>query len=438
MPGASTSGFDFTVVTDTRLPLAEEEWRWLGRWLAECLGRSVRVLRCSDPRAAGMVDGQPVAYHGTREFLAGVPAHAAKDGIEAVGGCGDWLSLAVRRLRGDEEPPEIPAAAAIDRGLRALATRLDAHGDGQGRTARWPDGHRCAVVLTHDVDAVDRWTPAHVRHLARHLGERWPREGIRSLARLPWAVARGMMPERIAGRRLVQCVALEKERDVHATYLFFSPEARYRTAYDGWYTPATVVDQTMTVGALWRDLVRDGFDIGLHLSIGAHDDAAAGGAEWAALRALIPEAETYRSHHLKHRAGVTERFAAAAGAGVELNIVATGFRRSSGLPFVFVDDGAPLYRVPTVIVDNQLEVHGARTDVQQHAWEQWRAILEETARNESLAVVLIHPENPGANAMVARVIDWARSAHAWMPTIRELMRHWHGRRRSSGVESLGC
>lgn len=341
-------------------------------------------------------------------------------------GPADWIGLARRWLRHDEAPAVAPGAAIIDRGLHDLGTRLDRGFTGLARTPRWPAGHPCAVALTHDVDAVDRWTRGHVWHLARHLPERWPREGLRSVARLPWAALRGLWEDVPVARRLEDCVAIEARASVRATYLFFSPERRYRRAFDAWYTPNTTIGRGRRLADLWRELLEMDFELGLHLSIGAHDDATAIAREWSAMKAIVPALMTCRSHYLKRKPGVTEGALATLGGRAELNLVTTGFARGSGLPFVFVDDGEPLYRVPTVLVDTALE---ATTDggTRSRIWDGWRAVLDETRRNGSLAVALVHPENPGANEMVSRIIDWARAENAWMPTIAALIEHWRQR-----------
>ncbi len=427
MPEGSTSGSELSLIAEKQSALTESDWQWLARWLAEVLGVSIRIIISRDPRVAGIGAAQPALYYGGREFLRRAGGGLSDGVIGVANDADDWLVRACRWLHRDEDRGDVSRSAILDREIRDLGIQLDRRFSALSRAPYWPARHPCAVVLTHDVDAVDRWSRAHVWHLARHIPERFPREGLRTVARLPWAAVRGVWDMSHLDRRLEHCIAIEKQAAVRATYFFFSPETRYRSAFDAWYTSETVIGGRRTVRTLWEDLVLHDFEVGLHLSIGAHDDPTAITAEWNAMQTSVPTLTTCRSHYLKRKRDVTETALAALGARVELNLVATGFSRGSGLPFVFVEGERVLYRVPTVLVDAELEAEGAEGAVQQRTWDVWQSVLDETRRNGSLAVVLLHPENPGANEMVERVIAWGKARDAWMPTATELIDHWEAR-----------
>ena len=426
MPEGSTSGSDVCLIAEEHPQLSDPDWTWLARWLAEALGISVRVVLSRGIPGISTDERQPVVCYGDAQFVRLTTA-TRPDAIGLARSPDDWLALAVRWLHREEAPRDHSPAAVVDRGVRALGGELDRRVPALSRAPYWPGDHSCAVVLTHDVDAVERWSRAHVLHLARHVPERFPKEGVRSVLRLPWAAMRGLWEPSDLGRRLQECVAIEQQAAVRSTYFFFSPETRYRRALDGWYTPETPIGNGRTVGSLWKDLMADDFEIGLHLSIGAHDDPAEIAAEWNLLRASVPTLATYRSHYLKRKRDVTEAALQTLGARVELNVVGTGFSRGSGLPFVFLDGEPALYRLPTVLGDAELQTHGGDPALQERLWEIWRGVLDETSRNRSIAVLLLHPENPGANDMLRRVISWAQGERAWMPTVSELMEHWHAR-----------
>src|SRR5206468_1313802 len=97
-----------------------------------------------------------------------------------------------------------------------------------------------------------------------------------------------------------------------------SDETRYRSAFDGWYTLETPINGGRTVKDLLRYLITNGSEIGLHLSIGAHQNPQAIAAEWNSLSRCAPTMTTCRSHSLKHRRGVTDVALAAVGARAEL------------------------------------------------------------------------------------------------------------------------
>jgi hypothetical protein len=401
---------------------------WLERWLGGALGMSVRTNGFA-------ARGLDLAV-GDRAFVA---AHRERHGARVLaleGAAADWLVTAWRSLR---QPARhaggaAPEQAAIDRGVAALGARVDEIVI-DGRVPRWPAPYTWALALTHDVDAVDRWTPAHVAHLARHLPERWPDEGVRAVARLPWAALRRWWERPPLGRWLADCVAVERRHGVRATYLFFAPLARHRRARDGWYGPATAIGTGVRVADLWRTLADDGFEIGLHLSIGAHDDEGRIADEWRSLRQAAPALGTYRSHHLAERAGVTLPALARLGARVDLNLVADGFAWGSGLP-VPVDDAPELYRLPTVIEDAALEAGGADAAVRARYAARVERVLDEAQRTGGLVTALLHPENPGAVEMVDHLIGRARRANGWVAPAGEIAAHWVARRRALSMVAV--
>jgi hypothetical protein len=131
---------------------------------------------------------------------------------------------------------------------------------------------------------------------------------------------------------------------------------------------------------------------------------------------------------LKCEPGVTVTTLASAGACIDLNIVSTGFNRGSGLPWRRLEHDGLLHSLPTVLEDSPLEVGGADPSVRDELWRRWETVLDETARNGSMAMLLLHPENPGATEMLKRVIAWGREHGAWMVSAAELIAHWEARR----------
>ena len=402
--------------------LSEADSAWLERWLGAALGMSVRM---TGPASSGV----ELAV-GDRAFI---DAHRERHADQVIGleeSAAGWLMAACRSLRraAPHAGGPAPEQAAIDRGVAALAARIDELAI-DARVARWPAPYTWALALTHDVDSVDRWTPAHVAHLARHLPERWPHEGVRAVARLPWAAVRRLWDRPPLGRWLADCVAVERRHGVRATYLFFAPVPRHRRASDGWYTADSPIEAGLRVADLWRTLAGEGFEIGLHLSIGAHDDPGRIADEWRSLQAVAPALATYRSHHLSDRAGVTVPTLGGLGARVDLNLVADGFAWGSGLPIPV--DGAPsLYRLPTTIEDAALEASGANAAVRERYAARCERLLDEARRTGGLVTALLHPENPGAVEMVDHLVGRARRANAWVAPAGEIAAHWAGRARA--------
>lgn len=423
------SGSDVWLVAQPRPELGDRDWAWLTSWLAQALGVELQAVTTSDPAAAGVEPGEPLVLYGDRRFLDPPGGQSDRPRVRIEATPDDWLLTACRQLRDARTVDRLgaPTTAVLDRCTGELGAALDQYWPGLERWPYWPAPYSWALVLTHDVDAVDRWSVQHLRHLARHVPERWGREGARAMLRLPWAAIRGLWDRPPLARRLLECIRLEERYGVRATYLFFAPLSRHRAAFDGWYTSATRLDGWRRVCDLWRDLLDRGFDVGLHLSIGAHAHPDRIAAEWDALRAVAPGLTTYRSHHCAAAPNVTMPALAALGAKVDLNLVATGFAWGSGLPFPADGATAGIYRVTTVVEDGLLEADGNDPAVRADWWGRCEAILEETARNGSLATVLIHPENPGSVEMLERVLGWAKARNGWITSVREMIAHWEAR-----------
>jgi hypothetical protein len=277
--------------------MGEGDAAWLERWFTEALGVRVHLVLKHDDGSADVPAGVRAAY--AEESLRPALCDALRLSPRAADLC-DLALLRLRRMRRSDGN-----AAALDEVIADIGRRLDARWPELARLPTVPRPYRCAVVLTHDVDSVDRWTGQHVAHLAYHVRERLSYEGARALLRLPWAAARRSWDRQDLHARIDGCLEAERRHKASATYLFFSPEAGYRTALDGWYTPETRYGRA-NVAALWRRMTDEGFDVGLHLSIGAHQYPDAIVAEWRALRAAVPAAMACRSHYLKVVPGTTD------------------------------------------------------------------------------------------------------------------------------------
>jgi hypothetical protein len=411
------SASELWLVMPRPAPIDAHDERWLERWLGDMLGIRVRLVASRDVRATPAPAGARVAYAGDETFLRSVP----DDALRLPGSTAAVLGLASERLRREQPGGATPA---LDDAVAEIGRRIDHRWPDLARIARVPAPYRCALVITHDVDAVDRWTPQHVAHLARHVRERLGFEGARALLRLPWAAVRGAWDRPAIDARVRACLELERRHDACASYLFFSPETRHRTALDGWYTPDTRFGRG-DLAELWRRMDRDGFDVGLHLSIGAHDDASAVAAEWNALRTFVPRLASCRSHYLKVVPGLTTAALTSVGARVDLNLVATGYPHGTGAPFRHAN--SETYCLPTVIEDGGLPVDGAGTAVRDRVWAAWERVLSEARRHGSVATVLLHAGKADAPAMLERLLRWGKANDAWMTSAARFIEHWHRR-----------
>ena len=217
---------------------------------------------------------------------------------------------------------------------------------------RWPEGHRFAVCLTHDVDMVSRQQSLAqvVRGIRAGLGraaaesdvrsKRWI-QAVRALGRgLYFGLSR--MPT--TAETLERCVAVEKEAGVRATYFFHVSPVTRASPYDCVYQIDDAIvfrGRRRSVREVVRELSDEGFDIGLHGSYHSAFSAESLATERAVLEQVTggPVTST-RQHYLHWDARFTPRAQDAAGLttdstlGFNRNI---GFRAGTSLPFHLFD-----------------------------------------------------------------------------------------------------
>jgi len=402
------SSCDLYAIAGRPPDIATVDWQWAESWLAEAVGARIRVCGARD-------DVPPGGRLLTRVDTSALLPRA----------CG-------RLRRNCRIEGAAPFTADLDSAVAAIGDEIDQRWPELKRVPPIPEPYTCAIVLTHDVDNIDRWTSQHVAHLARHVPERLGMEGARAVWRLPIAALRRLWEHPDIARRVRACVNLEREFDARGTFLFFSPEARHRRALDGWYTPNTRFGKGV-LGAFWRELQDDGFDVGLHLSIGAHADARTIAEEWSGMITAVPGAASCRNHYLKESPGVTFEALSASGVQVDLTLVSTGFAYGTGLPFR--PDAGSAYRLPTVFDDQEIPVDGATADLLDRIWATWESVLTEAHRNRSAATVLLHPGKADSPAMLERLLRWGASHGAWMCSAADFIAVWD--RRATGVRLAG-
>ncbi|MBN1586506.1 MAG: hypothetical protein JW937_03640 [Candidatus Omnitrophica bacterium] len=267
---------------------------------------------------------------------------------------------------------------------------------------------KCTVLITHDVDALHRWDSDHLRHLLRTFPESWKEQGLKAPARIPWALLRRFWDAPPLAERIYQAFVLEKEYQVHATYFFFSPLRTHRRLRDGWYGEKTRFRSGQRLSAFWEELQASGFEIGLHLSTGAHENPAAIKAEWESLKQRVPKLACNRSHCMKFKPGLTDKALKEAGALADLSLLKP-------------DPASALLRIPADLWDGYLEAGGHSPDAVDSLWFEWEQSLEEAYANQRLLTILLHPENAGANQLLERLLEWIKTREVWTPTVSEFL-----------------
>ena len=312
---------------------------------------------------------------------------------------------------------------------------------------RWPEERAFAVCLTHDVDMVSRqMTPLQAwRGLRQALRFREPSGQL--VARLSDAARQaaralhfGMHRTPITGATLEQCLDLEREYGVRGSY-FFTVLPLRPSPYDCTYAlddPCRFRGRRVHVGQVIRELVAEGFDVGLHGSYGSAIDFEALSVEKAALEGAAGVAiRSTRQHYLHWEIDTTPRLQEQVGLradstlGFNRNV---GFRAGSSLPFYWFDLLAQSRRdvleVPLIIQEAAL-MGGNALDLNLELAKQIiDQMMQAVQRVGGVLTLLFHPHSLLSTNYVALFrwsIEQSLSRGAWVTSLGDIERWWRGR-----------
>jgi hypothetical protein len=172
--------------------------------------------------------------------------------------------------------------------------------------APWPDGHRWAAAVTHDLDVVEWWLLFPLLRMAQ-LGTRghW---GL--LARVARAALRSIGRDPIT-RGVHSLLQLEAHHRIRATWFVIcaNPTLRSMVAGDSTYRP-----EGQAARRILAALTHAGHEIGLHGSFVTAEDASAMTRQRRALGRLADSpVEGVRQHFLRMHPGTTQRIMVEAG-----------------------------------------------------------------------------------------------------------------------------
>jgi hypothetical protein len=320
--------------------------------------------------------------------------------------------------------------------LRLIAERQPRIGE--AAEPRWPAGKKYALVMTHDVDAIDTGAPA---ELATAL--------IKAVARRDashWALVRSGLAHRFAGGenlffQFAWWRAWERRLAIRSAFYFF---VRRGAAFD-------VNDCKSDVGGraadwpLFRAMADEGWEFGVHASIRARHTprAFAESHEWLAERLERPVVGI-RHHYFAldwRRPWRTHREHARAGFKYDSSIAwrdVAGFRTGTSLPHRVFDpernEIVPLTVLPCGLMDNHVACADVAGTRQPDAIAATRAteMVQRVRRAGGMLVFDWHQETAcnrlmyaGYRDVVERIAaDVFGDSDAWTATPYDVYRHW--------------
>jgi len=413
-----------------------ERWQTSDLQLVEFEGRPLPCPRRSLPLE--LVAGQfPAPWLRSVGFLLAreeEDSDPRRDQWECYAGNYSWQYEA-----GVLERPLVNLAAA------ELARRIETWCAARGITAeplaRWKDGARFAVVLSHDVDDI---TAVSMTEAWRLLGRaRSPLSYAfrRSLAQMARAWRRGAATDDPYWR-FEQWTAEEERHGFRSTFFVFPPRPAHPHQFDPNYRLEDTIrfeGRMQPFADVLRALGGRGFEVGLHASYRSYQSAEQLASEKAQIERATDLAVTgIRQHFLRFDRNVTWGAQAQAGFAYDSTLgynEAVGFRAGIAAPFRPWDPArraaSTLLELPLSVMDGTL----FRTLVLDGPQAARRTLdqLDMVEKVSGLAVLLWHPNGadekqfPGWWASYRDVLaDLARRS-VWVATGREIDAWWRER-----------
>ncbi|MHB0937008.1 MAG: polysaccharide deacetylase family protein [Armatimonadota bacterium] len=303
-----------------------------------------------------------------------------------------------------------------------------------GVLPRWPNGHRFAACLTHDVDRIVT-CPWRERQRQCEL----MRGHASPLQLLRWhtgSLLYGLRSLAGTNDRNTYDFWLEEEgrRGFHSTFFVLPEQLEHPNVHDLFYRydDMIVMNGTrVTFAEASRRMVGLGWEIGLHGSYNSAYDARILRAEKKQVEAMIGQPVTsIRQHYLRFHIDVTPRVHHHAGFQVDSTL---GYSKiigcRAGLAFPFFWPEMDLLQIPLIIQDVGLLRNRPHGKLQQ-ATARAEALIRRIA--EVGGVVTLgwhtHPESPGAYACYRALLDLISDLNGWGCSAGELNAWWRQRR----------
>ncbi|MCB8820156.1 polysaccharide deacetylase family protein [Microvirga rosea] len=322
----------------------------------------------------------------------------------------------------------------------------------------WPNGHKFALCLSHDVDAISTQYSALQLHrlkrrellaksvltgadrsfLAAFESESSRLESLRPSERPSSAV-----------ESMDRSIQIEKDFGIKGSYFFPIWPPKVDSPYDCLYTADdqyTYLGRVMTARDIMLELAAEGFDVGLH---GGYHTALSL-ENFLHEKHLIEDETglsitTTRQHWLHWDARVTPRIQFQAGItadstlGYNRNI---GFRAGTSKPYFFYDVGTDeqldLVELPMVLMDGSvfstmaLELDLPRA--KQIAFD----LIDRIIETGGCASLLFHPENlanPATYSLYRECTAYCIEKGAWGASLKQIENWWRDRTAKLNAQS---
>jgi peptidoglycan/xylan/chitin deacetylase (PgdA/CDA1 family) len=330
---------------------------------------------------------------------------------------------------------EFPFSEVFRRGT-LLAPEIDTWAAScPGRRPLWPDGHKFALAISHDVDDVShRVTPAQWWRRAKLALGGGAKAAIRSLPGTVWQ-ARTLSPTPDTDPTIGRLLDIERELAIPASWFFTVwPPARPHLVdcVHAFADPCRFRGRRATVADVIRAVADCGHEVGLHGSYVSAIDGPALVAEKTALDGVLGQPTTsIRQHWLHWRVDTTPHLQAAAGFTVDGTLGfnnSAGFRCGTSLPFPWWDGGPlDILMVPVSVMDVALFRPGDMGLDLTLALRLVDDIIQRVEASGGILSLLIHPNHiidPRVETLLRHTVGTCWERGALLATHADIRRSW--------------
>jgi len=286
----------------------------------------------------------------------------------------------------------------------------------------WPNQHKCALALSHDVDRIRSWT---ISKAKRYLKTPEPS----TTAKVARIAGSSLIPANWSGNfRFITKI----ENSYHAeSTLFFV--ALHRVDKDPRYAL-----QSPRLWSGMRHIVKRGSAVGLHGTIPAAENADFILDEKKSLQKKTRQHIIgCRQHYLTFNVQRTWQAMAQAGMGYDSTVGFgnhSGYRCGTGFPYYPFDmktKGAiPVLEIPLVVMDTVLFLDSKQNLTPETAWECILPFLENTEKNNSCLTINWHNSDvftcdpTGFSQLYEKILQWGHEHNAWMTSLDHIYQWW--------------
>jgi hypothetical protein len=300
--------------------------------------------------------------------------------------------------------------------------------------APWPEGHRWAVLVTHDLDVVDWWALFPLLRMME-LGVKGSWELVGRVSR---ALRRNLGRDPVS-RGIFSILQLEAHHGIRASWFVICADPTFRSMLAG---DSTYRADGAAARRILNALSNAGHEIGLHGSFNTADDPGRLGSERRALGRLADTPVLgVRQHFLRMQPGKTQRHMVAAGFEYDATwgfADRNGFRLGVAEPVPAWDaereTPLPLEVVPLLWMDRALSKYAGVEEPGR--WiEDARELVRECKAVEGSWVGLWHPNTmealgfPGAEPAFVSLLQALADDRPYFASAHKLVQ-WRRFRRS--------